>query len=337
LWCWLEHILYTSLAYPFHRPHSADWSTERQTDTGSLNDLSLQALQPNPMALHCYQRRAKVSDANDWGFVFCGGVTTEIASQLSNEGLASPTTSGDKLQGSITEKKLLSWSYFHSSPVSRVTLFPHHITETCWPERPFCMRLQHFRGRWTRSKQLLYCACLLSLLGGVGEYRTSIPPPINNSSCCIRSSIVTCNVLLQYCVTMDMKWTSRFLDTDIWRLSLMWEIPTEVLNAQMTKKFPAWMEPKIHCRHSILSWESWIEFTSSSYVSKIRFSIVTSSRRSHKGQSYDGFWWNVVHISSQLIIYYRSSPQSFVLTHPLSSSQNRWVCWLFPWSGILNN
>jgi hypothetical protein len=75
-----------------------------------------QTLQPNPMPLLCYQCTTKVTKASACGFVFCSGVTTEIAS------LASPSTSGYKLQGSITEKATVVIN-FHFSPVSHVIFF----------------------------------------------------------------------------------------------------------------------------------------------------------------------------------------------------------------------
>lgn len=109
-----------------------------------------QALQPNPMPLLCYQCRTKVTEASACGFVFCSGVTTEIANQLSNEGLASPSTSGYKLQGSITEKTTVMIKFPFLSSVSRDIQFSQHIPDTCWPERPFYMRMRLFRVRWTQ-------------------------------------------------------------------------------------------------------------------------------------------------------------------------------------------
>lgn len=90
-----------------------------------------QALQQKPMPLLCYQRRTKVTEASACGFVFCSGVTTEIANQLSNEGLASPSTSGYKLQGSITEKATVMIKYPFLSSVSRDIFFSRPIPETC--------------------------------------------------------------------------------------------------------------------------------------------------------------------------------------------------------------
>jgi hypothetical protein len=47
--------------------------------------------------------------------------------------------------------------------------------------------------------------------------------------------------MVTYCyVTMDMKSTSRFLDTDTCRLSVMWEVPTHVMSHYYMIYFRVW-------------------------------------------------------------------------------------------------
>jgi hypothetical protein len=75
------------------------------------------------MPLFYYQRRTKVIEASACGFVFWSGITTEIASQMSNEGLASPSTSGYKLQGSITEKATVTIKFPLLSSISHDIFF----------------------------------------------------------------------------------------------------------------------------------------------------------------------------------------------------------------------